>query len=79
MSVHEISPILIVELEIAISKLKDDEIGYQHIVSLKQDGKDLTYKVNGTILEVTLAKPLLPKAKSIFEMKFNAQVSLASA
>jgi len=29
-----------------------------------------------TILEVTLAKPLLPKAKSIFEMKFNAQVPL---
>src|SRR6266849_4223014 len=28
-----------------ISKLKEDEIGYQHIVSLKQDGKDLTYKV----------------------------------
>src|SRR5882672_9912403 len=59
-----------------ISKLKDDEIGYQHILSLKQDGKDLTYKVNGTILEVTLTKPLLPKAKSIFEMKFNAQVPL---
>src|SRR6186713_3096286 len=41
-----------------ISKLKDDEIGYQHIQTLKQDGKDLTFKVNGTILEVTLAKPL---------------------
>src|SRR5882762_406987 len=59
-----------------ISKLKDDEIGYQHIVSLKQDGKDVAYKVDQTILEVTLAKPLLPKAKSIFEMKFNAQVPL---
>src|SRR6478736_347170 len=59
-----------------ISKLKNDEIGYQHIISLKQDGKELTYKVNGTILEVTLAKPLLPKAKSTFEMKFNAQVPL---
>ncbi len=32
-----------------ISKLKDDEIGYQHILSLKQDGKDLSYKVNETI------------------------------
>ena len=59
-----------------ISKLKNDEIGYQHIVSLKQDGKDLSFKVNGTILEVTLAKPLLPKAKSTFEMKFSAQVPL---
>ena len=59
-----------------IWKLRNDEIGYQHIASLKQDGKDLIYKVNGTILEVTLVKPLLPKAKSTFEMKFNAQVPL---
>src|SRR5258706_634474 len=59
-----------------IPKLKEDEIGYQHIVALKQDGKDLNYKVNGTVLEVTLAKPLLPKAKSTFEMKFKAQVPL---
>ena len=57
-----------------ISKLKEDEIGYQHIVSLQQDGKNLTYKLYGTILEVLLAKPLLPKTKSIFKMKFNAQV-----
>ena len=59
-----------------ISKLKDDEMGFQHINSLKQEGKELAYKVNGTILEVTLAKPLLPRTKSTFEMKFNAQVPL---
>ncbi len=57
-----------------ISKLKDDEIGYQHIGSLKQDGKDLKYSVTGTILEVELAKPILPKGKSIFELTFAAQV-----
>lgn len=57
-----------------ISKLKDNEIGYQHILSLKQDGKDLSYKVNETILEVTLAKPMLPKTKSVFELKFKGQV-----
>src|SRR5688572_3451358 len=43
-----------------ISKLKDNEIGYQHIISLKQDGKDVSHFVNGTILEVTLSKPILP-------------------
>ena len=59
-----------------ISKLKDDEIGYQHILSLKQDGKDLTYQVTGTVLEVTLVKPILPKSKSVFEMKFESQVPL---
>jgi hypothetical protein len=59
-----------------ISKLRDNEIGYQHILSLKQDGKDLVYKVNETILEVTLAKPMLPKTKSVFEMKFKGQVPI---
>jgi Peptidase family M1 domain len=57
-----------------ISKLKDDEIGYQHILSLKQDGKALTYKITGTVMEVTLAKPMLPKSKSVFDMKFESQV-----
>lgn len=59
-----------------ISKLKDDEIGYQHIQALKQDGKDLAYKVNGTILEVTLARPILPKGKAVFDMKFESQVPI---
>lgn len=59
-----------------ISKLKADEIGYQHIQSLKQDGKAITYKVDGTLLEVTLAKPLLPKTKTTFEMTFEAQVPI---
>lgn len=57
-----------------ISKLAPNEIGYQHIQSLKQDGKATSYKVNGTILEVTLAKPILPKTKTTFEMTFEAQV-----
>ncbi|MBX2966432.1 MAG: M1 family metallopeptidase [Cyclobacteriaceae bacterium] len=57
-----------------IAKLKDDEIGYQRIQNLKQDGKDITYHVEGTILEVTLAKPVLPKTKTTFDMKFESQV-----
>jgi len=57
-----------------ISKLKENEMGYQHILSLKQDGKDLSYQVVGTVLEVTLAKPMLPKSKSVFDMKFESQV-----
>jgi hypothetical protein len=46
-----------------ISKLKDDEIGFQHIQSLKQDGKPLSYKTDGTILEVTLASRYCLTAK----------------
>ena len=59
-----------------ISKLSDTELGYQHILSLRQDGKDISYRVQGTILIVRLAKPLLPKSRSVFEMKFESQVPL---
>lgn len=59
-----------------ISKLKDDEIGYQHIESLKQDGKDIGYKIDGTILEVTLSKPIPPNSKTVFDMKFESQVPI---
>ena len=59
-----------------ISKLTDAEIGFQHILSLKQDGRDVNYTIQGTLMEVILAKPLLPKSKSTFEMKFKTQVPL---
>lgn len=59
-----------------ISKLTDSEIGYQHVKSLLQDGKAVSYNVTGTILEVTLAKPMLPKTKTVFEMKFESQVPI---
>lgn len=57
-----------------IYHLKENEIGYQKILSLKQDGKALTYKVEGTVLEVALARPILPGAKTNFEMEFEGQV-----
>lgn len=59
-----------------IYKLKEDEIGYQKIQSLTQDGKKVTYKTVGTILEVTLDKPILPRQKTVFKMEFEAQVPL---
>ncbi len=59
-----------------IFQLSDDEIGYQKITSLKQDGKDLTYEVSGTILEVMLNEPILPGSKVVFDMEFNGQVPL---
>jgi len=57
-----------------ISKLNDDEIGYQHVKSLKQDGKAVTYKVDGTILEVRLSKPIMPNSKTKLNMEFEGQV-----
>lgn len=57
-----------------ISKLKPDEIGYQKVTSLLQNGNPLRYEVTGTILQVTLAEPILPGQAATFSMVFNGQV-----
>ena len=57
-----------------ISKLQPDQIGYQKILSLKKDGVNQEYNVIGTILEVPLAKPILPHTTATFDMEFEAQV-----
>jgi len=59
-----------------ISKLTDSEIGYQHIESLKHDGKPVTFSIDGTVMEVRLEKPILPRSKATFEMQFESQVPL---
>lgn len=59
-----------------ISKLKDDEIGYQRVTKLLMKGKSLPYQVEGTVLEVDLLDPILPGETVTFDMEFNAQVPL---
>lgn len=59
-----------------ISKLKPDEIGYHKIDRLTQDGSSLEYHVQGTVLEVNLARPILPGGKAEFLMDFHSQVPL---
>ena len=59
-----------------ISKLTLEEIGYHRVTELKQDGKEVTYHMEGTILEVDLAKPILPGETTVLEMKFNSQVPI---
>jgi hypothetical protein len=59
-----------------IYKLSKDEIGYQKVTSLTQNGKATQFQVEGTILEVRLAKPIMPKSKTTFEMEFNGQVPI---
>ena len=59
-----------------ISKLKPEEEGYQKIKSLTMDGVAAEYKVVGTILEVTLPKPIIPGESATFDMVFEAQVPI---
>jgi hypothetical protein len=60
--------------ESRISTLKPDQIGYLDIRDFKQDDQIASVKVVGTILEVTLVKPLLPKSKTTFSLDFDGQV-----
>jgi hypothetical protein len=57
-----------------ISKLGENEIGYQKIRSLKMNGRSQSYEVLETILKVDLDKPILPRSKVVFDMEFEAQV-----
>lgn len=54
----------------------ETEIGYQKIDRLTQNGDELKYRVEGTIMEVWLNEPVLPGETVVFEMDFNAQVPL---
>ena len=57
-----------------ISKLKPDEIGYIKVNSLQQNGADVKFETVGTILEVTLNKPIKSGESVTFDMLFDAQV-----
>ena len=59
-----------------ISKLQPDEIGFLHVSNFKQDGISATAKEVETILEVTLATPLLPSKKTKFTLDFEGQVPI---
>ena len=60
--------------ESRIKTLKPNEIGYLKISNFKQDGIIANAKTVGTILEVTLAKPILPNSKTTFTLDFDGQI-----
>ncbi|MEM8846082.1 MAG: M1 family metallopeptidase [Bacteroidota bacterium] len=59
-----------------IASLSESEMGYLHATSLKQDGNDVNFNEEGTILVVDLANPIPPGGKTTLEMEFNGQVPL---
>ncbi|WP_340104000.1 M1 family metallopeptidase [Rhodohalobacter sp. 8-1] len=54
----------------------ETEIGYQRIDWIKQNGTEVEYTVDGTIMEVHLAEPIEPGEVVEFEMEYEAQVPL---
>ena len=59
-----------------IVALEEKDYGDISVSALKQDGKDVYYEVNETILLARLNKPLLPGKKTKLNMVFTAQVPL---
>ncbi|MBK0369726.1 M1 family metallopeptidase [Flavobacterium agrisoli] len=57
-----------------IETLQPKEIGFLKITDFKQDGVAAQTNTSGTILEVTLAKPILPNSKTTFTLNFDGQV-----
>ena len=62
------------KIESRIKTLKPNEMGYLNISNFKQDGEVASAKTVGTILEVTLAKPIVPNSKTTFTLDFEGQV-----
>jgi hypothetical protein len=60
--------------ESRIKNLAPNEIGYLRISNFMQGGVAAVTKTVGTILEVTLAKPILPNSKTTFTLDFDGQV-----
>ena len=61
-----------------IQHLKNDEMGKVLVRSIQVQQQDLNFKLkfDGTIMEVSLSKPLLPGDSTVFEIVFEAQVPL---
>ncbi|WP_224485359.1 M1 family metallopeptidase [Robertkochia aurantiaca] len=57
-----------------IADLKENEIGYLKVKSLKQNGTAIEHETVGTVLEVALDKPILPGETVTFDMEFEGQV-----
>ena len=59
-----------------ILNLKPEEYGWEKISSLKMNGRPQNFKINETIMEVNLDKPILPKSKVTFTLEFETQVPI---
>lgn len=60
--------------ESRIAQYDSTQIGYQKIHSIKYNNQPVSYKIDGTILEVTLNQPLLDQSTATFDIEWLAQV-----
>ncbi|MFB9270673.1 MULTISPECIES: M1 family metallopeptidase [Flavobacteriaceae] len=60
--------------ESRIAKLKPDQVGYLNVMTLQQNGIDVNYKAEGTVLIVALNNPIQPGETVTFDMTFEGQI-----
>jgi len=56
--------------------LKASEEGFTQVTKLTMNGQPVQYHIEGTLLEVSLPKPILPHTSVTFEMEFLSQVPI---
>lgn len=59
-----------------ISALTKEEQGFLHVTSLMQDGQEVSFNEEETVLVVDLAKPIAPGDATTLDMVFTGQVPL---
>ncbi|MCW5920906.1 MAG: M1 family metallopeptidase [Saprospiraceae bacterium] len=58
------------------TEMKPEEMGKQDIFLVHQNGNAVSYKVNETIMEVTLNRPLSPNDYTVFDIAWQGQVPI---
>jgi len=61
-------------MDTTITNLKENEIGFEKISILKQNGVEVEYKIYGTIIKVILNKAILPGDSTNLDMIFEVQI-----
>ena len=59
-----------------LASIPADEEGAQNIHWIKQNGRDLKFDIQETIMKVTLATPLAPNTSTTFSMEWDAVVPM---
>ncbi|MFS4469024.1 M1 family metallopeptidase [Maribacter sp. 2210JD10-5] len=67
---------MMIEGKSRIMGLSENEMGYLHVNTLTQDGQEVRFAEEGTVLVVDLAKPIPAGGKTTLEMSFKGQVPL---
>lgn len=57
-----------------LSSIPKEEQGEQNIHWIKQNGKNLKFEIQETIMKVELEKPIAPKSKTTFVMEWDAVI-----